>query len=210
MKSSFSLNLVAASFLAIVTIGCSSTTPKVDLSDARRVLGRDNDVRVDAQLTASASGSSTILYLVCEIENLRDKPIVLAADSHSISIDSSNNTLTVALGSEIPEAQMRLTRIAAGEKKSFTTAVSIKNVPQFRAQQQSRLLRVKVNFLGAEVAPFEQLNNGPKTYSVSNDLFPMWLENNQSVVTNAVPMEIETVRSGMTIDASRRSLSGTY
>lgn len=209
MKSSMSV--VAVAVVTVLAIGCSSTSvPQIDLTDSRRVLGRDNDVRVDAQLTASGSGSSTILYLVYEIENLRDKPIALVADTRETSYDPATRTFTVAIGSEIPHDQaIQLTRISSGERKAFSTSVVLRRTISASdlTRYQPRLVRVKVNFLG-DVRPFEALDSAPKTLSVSNELFPTWLENNQTVLTNAVPLEVSQMRGGPPqADASHRAHS---
>lgn len=210
MKS-FRVSLILAVAAATaLTVACSSApAPAVDLSDSRRVLGRENNVRVDAQVNAEGSGNAAILYLVYQVENLREKPILLVANTHDASYDSATHTVTVIVGSEIPSSQVVLTRVNSGEKKSFTSAVVLRS-PLRSGPARPRLVRVKVNYLD-DTEPFEKnvKPDAPATLSVDNELFPLWLEHNESVVTNAVPLSVERSRGGPVADASRASF-GTF
>lgn len=199
--------ILAVATAAALTIACSSApAPTVDLSDSRRVLGRENNVRVDAQVNAEGSGNAAILYLIYQVENLREKPILLVANTHDASYDPATRTVTVIVGSEIPSSQVALTRLNSGEKKSFSSTVVLRT-PLRSGTTASRLVRVKVIYLD-ESEPFEKdvKPDAPATLSVDNDLFPLWLEHNESVVTNAIPLSVERSRGGAVADASRSSV----
>jgi len=176
--------------------GCASTT--VDMAEPRRIVGTENAVRVDAQVSADQVAPGAYIPITYEITNERDAPIAVAEIIPETTYDSESRMFTVSIGSEVPGNTMlpRLVVIAPGEKKTFTATARLVYVlpprtidPQFAAAPAG--FRLKLNFL-SDTEPFRQLI-GIKEVAVSDAkladaLFPLWLERNEVVYTNAIPM----------------------
>lgn len=183
-----------ALFLSLVVAGCASTS-SVDMSEPRRVLGRESDVRIDAQIFGDVVTSGALIRITYEIENLRATPILVADLIPESHYDPESGTITVHIGSEVPgnEIVPRLLRIEPRESESFSTAARLNlvlppNAPPFRVP---RALRLRLNFLN-QTEPFEELIEIPEkvvaSAELANRLFPVWVESNESVTTNALPV----------------------
>lgn len=185
-----SSKLLVAALVTLITIACSST-PKVDLNEPRRVLGREDDVRIDAQLLADTVGPNSLVGVTYEIQNLRDTPIALVNLSGDASYDVNSRTITVNVGAEIPteESVQNLVTIPSGGSKSFTTGARVNvHVPLLGPTTPApRYLRLRVNYLG-NVQSVETLIETQSTASVSPDLFPKWIESNEAITTSSVPI----------------------
>jgi hypothetical protein len=209
---------VALSFLTLFAISCGSTaTPTrsaVNMSEPRRVVGTESAVRVDAQIVGEEFRPGSSVNITYQITNDRETQIAIADIVPDTTYDPETQTVTVSVGSEIPGQQMlpRLIAIAPGEKKSFTIAAPMKiAVPPPTEGAPARMrgpraLRLKVNFLG-ETEPFSQLVgisqkavNDPK---LADALFPLWLEHNEAVFTNSIPMRWAAAGTG-DLDSSQR------
>jgi hypothetical protein len=179
--------------------GCAST--KVDMAEPRRIVGTENAVRVDAQISAEQVAPGAQIPITYEITNERDAPIAVAELLPDTTYDDESHMFTVSIGSEVPGNSMlpRLVVIAPGEKKTFSAMARLTYVlpprvdAQFAAVQAS--FRLKLNFL-SDTEPFQQLI-GIKEVAVSDPkladaLFPLWLERNEVVYTNAIPMRWDT------------------
>lgn len=182
-------------FAALFLASCATST-HVDPKEPKRVLGLENDVRVDAQLSADRMAPNSLVGVTYEIENLRSEPIALADLLPEITYENDSRTITINLGAEVPGNQIvpRLIRIRSGEKKSFTTSARMNLVMPAAAGpfvSYPQLLRLKVNFLG-NVQPFEKLIDIPERAiadaKLADSMFTTWIENNEAVVTNAIPI----------------------
>jgi hypothetical protein len=121
--------------------------------------------------------------------------------------------VTVSIGSEVPGETIlpRLVRIGPGEKKAFSTTARVARlIPAQSADPRktpTTLLRLKVNFLG-DTEPFAELINIPEKGVAdpkrADELFAQWLEKNEAVYTNAVPVQVTTARRSTDGDADRR------
>jgi hypothetical protein len=205
MKSSLMLCSVAA--LAALTISCSSTAPSgVDMNESHRFVGRENNVRVDAQMTSRSLGNNAAVRIVFEIENFRDEAIALVASRGETTFDPATGTLIISLGAEIPPAESLLVEmIHSGERKSFSTVVrSNVVVPNHERSPRPRYVRVRVNFLG-DLDPFSAVigPSGMIADGVSDELFPVWIERNEVVLTNSLPIDWGRDRSLPTASASQ-------
>jgi hypothetical protein len=206
MKSSLMLCSVAA--LAALTVSCSSTTPsgRVDMNESHRFVGRENNVRVDAQMTSRSLGNNASVRIVYEIENFRDEPIALVAGRSDTSFDPATGVLTISLGAEIPPSESLLVdTIHPGERKSFSTvARSNVIVANHERSPRPRYVRVRVNFLG-DLDPFGTVigPSGMIAEGVSDELFPVWIERNEVVLTNSLPIDWGRDRSLPTAAASQ-------
>lgn len=215
MRSSILRLALLVSTPALLLTGCSSggaAAPTIDFNDSRRFLGRDSDVRIDAQMSSERIGSNSRVHLALQVQNLRSTPIALDPTVSETSYDPETETITVILGAEIPEPtrQMSLSTINSGEKKAFAANAHVRvlapSVGPFATRP--RYIRVKVNYLG-DVAPFAALINETKPASrvVSDELFPKWIESNQTVLTNALPIDWTGMQPALA-DVSQRSASG--
>ena len=191
MKSSLRIFVFGA--LAVLTIGCSSTprNASIDLSETRRFLGREDDVRVDAQMLADRVGTHSTVHLTYQVQNLRNHPIAIDPEVAVTSYDAETRTITISIGAEIPDDSktLRLTSIMSGEKKSFAASarVGVVALGAGRLSVAPRYVRVKVNYL-ADTAPFEQIIKGSTT-RVSDELFPKWIDSNEALFTNTLPID---------------------
>lgn len=203
--------------LVVVVVTFASVTSligamRVDPHEARRFVGREDDVRVDAQLITPNLRPNGTVSVVFEIQNFRNEPIALDPSATSSEYDEQTGTATVIVGAEIPDAKKpnRLVVVNSGEKKSFTTAarLSMPLSAAVAAHRQPQLVQVKVNYLG-DVKPFAALiaSNGAKA---GDALFPQWVENNVAVVTNSVPFDIAATPASVTDAEQRRPAAGSY
>ncbi|MGN6184349.1 MAG: hypothetical protein ACTHQM_11920 [Thermoanaerobaculia bacterium] len=188
-------NRVLPLFL-LLAAACASTAP-VDMNAPRRVVGTESSVRVDAEVVGEEMRAGVPLPITYEVTNNREQEIAIADIIAETTYDIESNTLTVSVGSEVPGSTLlpRLIAIAPGEKKSFTTSARIAGLatrPSANPQSLPSLaLRLKVNFLG-NTSGFEDLiamtQKGVGDPKRADEVFPVWLERNEVVYTNTIPM----------------------
>jgi hypothetical protein len=182
--------------LLFLLTGCATTA--VDMTEPRRLLGVENSVRIDAQVLAEEVRPGTVVPITYEVTNQRTTPIAIAELASETSYDPDSHTVTVSVGSEVPGNELlpRLIEIAPGEKRAFTASARLSPVLGVGAGVPSARIppvafRVKVNFLG-DVEPFRQLVGIPERAvadpRLADALFPVWVEKNEIVYTNSVPM----------------------
>lgn len=162
--------------LPLSAIGCSSTSPP----DAKSltVLGRQSDVRVTAEIVADRGDFSSAVRVMCEVENLRPEPIEIALARSESSWDPDNRMYTVTVGSEVPvEDASQLVTLAPNEKRQFHVSAPLRGVRT--AAPLRKLVRLKLYFLDRPVAAAKDLGA---------DLWDLWAEAKQTVVTNAIPL----------------------
>lgn len=199
--------------LAVLAAGCASSGTVVNPEEPRRVVGTENDVRIDAQVFGEKISAATALPIRYEITNQRNTPIAVADIVPHSSYDEETRTITIDLGSEVPGTELlpRLITIAPGEKKSFSTAARVRiampgDVRSLAAGIPATL-RIKLNFLGGELNPFEPLltmtQKAINDRTLADALFPTWVEMNEVVYTNAIPMRWEGMRAERGAASSR-------
>jgi len=179
----------------LVLAACATTQQPVKMNEPRRVVGTDNDVRIDAQVYGDRLGPSVTLPLQYDITNNRSNTILIADLLPESSYDPDTHTVTISIGSEIPGEEFlpRLIPIRAGEKKSFTTSARVRIVANLASPWVPRpnALRIKVNFL-TDPIPFEKLIAIPERAvhdpALAAQLFTKWVEGNETVFTNSLPM----------------------
>jgi hypothetical protein len=205
-------------FLSFLTIMLASTAiaATVDMNEAHRAVGRENNVRIDAQLTSEVVQSGMPIAITYQVQNLTDDVVAIAEKNAAASYDAETQTITVAIGSEIPPdgAMPRMATIAPGEKKTFQVATSIHSIMARIGRLGPRFVQIKVNVL-RNILPFRDLierqRRSPATGALplSDQLFEQWLDGNDTIYLNALPIRYEK-RSGSSFDASSsRGMSGS-
>jgi hypothetical protein len=188
----------------------------VDMKEPHRAVGRENDVRIDAQLLSDVVQSGAPIAITYQIQNFTDHAVAIAEKSSAASYDAETQTITVELGSEIPPhgELPRMAMIGPGEKKTFQAATTIHGAMARIGRLGPRFVRIKVSVL-RNILPFrdlierqQRLPAGGAT-PLSDHLFEQWLDGNDTIYLNALPIRYEK-RSGSSFDASQsRGVSGS-
>ena len=201
------------SFLAVLAVLVATGAPAetIDMNDPRRAVGRETDIRVDAQLLDEFVSPHTTIGVKYQIANLSPQTIALADKVCDASYDSDSRTITISIGSEVPRngEMPRLVIIRSGETKTFTagaplamnTTVSVtpfSSVPRF--------VQIRVNVL-RDLAPFlaliEQQGRVRAPITLSDKQFDQWLDSKESIGLNAMPVRFRAETSKIS-DASQR------
>ena len=187
----------------------------IDMDDPRRALGRENDIRVDAQVLNETVTQGMPIAVTCQIQNFTATPVAIAERMADASYDEDSRTITFSIGSEIPTGDNvpRLILIGPGEKKTFrvaaTPVMNVRASAGGRFGNQPRFIQVKVNIL-RELAPFHELigrqAGGPQR--MSNELFDLWLESNDTIYLNSLPVQFVPRTAGGA--AERRGMAGGF
>jgi hypothetical protein len=180
-----------------VLFAAACASKPVDMDEPRRVVGTENDVRVDAEVIGDTFQTSTVISLKYDVTNNRTTSIAVADLVPDANYDPDTRTVTINLGSEVPGKELlpRLIAIPPGGKKSFSGAAHVNLIMGETAvtplTRFPNALQIKLNFLG-DTKPFEQLIDIPErgVYNpkLADALFPTWLDRNESVITNSLPM----------------------
>lgn len=167
------------------------------MNEPRRLVGTESSVRIDAQVIGDEIRPGSKLPLTYEITNLRSTPIAVAELVPHTTFDIEANTFTVNIGSEVPGNELlpRLVEIAPGEKQTFRITANIQPIMPPHDLSKPRPpaeFRIKVNFLG-DTKPFRALigiqERAVADSKLADELFNVWLEANEIVTTNSVPMK---------------------
>jgi hypothetical protein len=194
---------------AIVLLhAAAATAAGIDMNDPRRTVGREGDVRIDAQLVQDTVSPGSPIGVTWQIENLSATPVAVADKVMDATYDADSRTITFAIGSEVPQdgKMPHVVTIAPGEKKLFRAgATPILAGAAVRSPLGApRFVQVKVSIL-RDLAPFAQLiaaqsqaKPGHAAQPLSDELFDQWFESNDTIFLNTVPVRF----------SSRRSMSG--
>jgi hypothetical protein len=170
--------------------------PPSDLKQGLKAVGSESDVVVTAHIfNGNYISTSSTVTIVYEIENRRATPIAVADIVPATTYDAQSRTILVQLGSEVPGTELlpRLVEIGPGMSQKFTVGAHTNiQVPYIGAiLAVPRQLQIKINFLG-DVQPFEKLVNiSQKAVHdpvLASDLFPKWVERNETVLMNTLPV----------------------
>ena len=184
----------------------------IDMDDPYRAVGREYDVRVDAQLLSEIVKQGMPIAITYQIQNFSKTSVAVAEKVCSASYDPDSRTITVSVGSEIPlDGEMpRMAMIAPGEKKIFNTSATLaSSTSAIRASRtQPRYLQIKVNVL-RDLVPFAELLEKQQSAAttmrlpLSDDQFDQWFDANRTIFLNSLPVRYE-IRTDGRFDASRR------
>jgi hypothetical protein len=208
MKS-FRFLLALSTFIAAAAVSAAS----IDMTDPRRALGREDGVRVDAQLLRETVSPGVPIGITYQIENLSESAIAIATKVADSSYDEESRTITLSVGSEVPpDGNMpQMIVIAPGEKKVLQAGAT----PVLRAANARkafsafpRFVQVKVAIL-RNIRPFATLlekQDGRSKQRLTDEQFDQWFESNDTIFLNTVPVHY-TPASNAT-DAANASNSG--
>jgi hypothetical protein len=197
-------------------VAAAAEAATVNMRDPRRAVGREDDVRVDAQLSHDSVSSHTTFGVTYQIQNLTQAPIAFADKISEASYDSDTQTITVAFGAEVPDgaSMPHLVIIASGEKKTFRGSGTVTVMtPSVRAPWQPvpRFVQIKVTVL-RDVKPFatliDQQNRTAGAPDLDNAAFDRWVEAVGSVFLNPIPVRWDGKSRGGGVDAEQASPGG--
>jgi hypothetical protein len=182
--------------LLLVVAACASSSPPINESkEPRRALGTENGVRIDVEIYSELLSMNASIPMKYDITNHRTETILVADLIPQGNYDPDTQTVTVNLGTEIPGESFlpRLIAIRPEERKSFSTSahVVIAANPGTPWSPRPNGVRIRLNFLDDTIT-FSKLveipEKGVNDPKLAADLFQKWVENNETVVTNTLPM----------------------
>lgn len=210
MKSSRVLSLIftAVSLFPIAAAHAAS----VDMNDPRRAVGREDDVRIDAVLLQDFVASGAPVTVNYQVENLSKDPIAIADKVCEISYDAADRAVVVSIGSDVPKAGVmpKLVVLAPNEKKTFS-AGGLVHV-QARADgdpfvSTPHAVQIKVSILRG-LAAFRALitrqSQSSAPVALTDAQFEQWLEGNDTILLNAIPVHYSANPKSAATDASQR------
>jgi hypothetical protein len=185
-------------FFAILLLQAATATgASIDMNDPRRALGREDDIRVDAQLVQDSISPGAPIGVTYQIQNFTAYSVAVADRVSDASYDSDSRTITVSLGSEIPSGRLpHMVLIAPGEKKVLRGAAMVAlNAAAIRTSMAAvpRYVQVKVTIL-RDLTPFlpliqKQVQTPAVAQTLPDELFDRWLESNDTIYLNALPVQ---------------------
>jgi hypothetical protein len=186
--------------LAAIVLLPSAFADSIDMDDPRRTVGREDNVRVDAQLIQDTVSPGSPIGIAYQIENASSAPVALADKVSDASYDPDSRTITISIGSEVPsDGKMpHVVTVAPGEKKIFRTGVtpSLGAAASRSSLAPPRYVQIKVSIL-RNLAPFAQLiaRQTGTAQTLPDDLYDRWFESNDTIFLNAVPVRFSARRN---------------
>jgi hypothetical protein len=199
-RALFALTLLLAGACTSTSPPAPSTKPgNIDMKEPRRMVGTENDVRVDAEIYGDEMSQGASLAIKYDVTNQRSHPILIADLVPQANYDPDTRTVTVDIGSEIPGEEFlpRLISIPSGARRSFNAGARINILVPLQGPwtPRPRALQLRINFQG-EAAPFMKLIDIPekavRDKQMAAEIFPKWVEGNETVTTNSLPMRWTT------------------
>ncbi len=188
----------------------------IDMADPRRALGREDDIRIDAQLTQDSVSSGSPVGVTYQIQNLSQEPVAIADKVCELSYDDDSRTMTMSIGSEVPKGgeMPKLVTLAPGEKRTFTTGGILQiAVSTMRGSFSAipRFVQIKVNILRGLSAFRSLMDRQARSTApipLNDEQFESWLENNDMIILNMIPVRYNAAPRNGTADASQSSVGG--
>jgi hypothetical protein len=197
-------------FFTAVLISTAAHAASVDMKEPRRAVGREDDIRIDATLAQETVSANSAIGVTIQVENLSSSTIALADKQIDVSYDAETRTIALVVGSEVPSATMpHLTLIAPGQKRAFTTGgITHLVMPRIRSPFVStpNLVQIKVNVL-RDVKPFAEV---AVSQPISDALFDTWVEGNESIVLNPLPVRWKDGPRGVAERTSAEVARGSW
>jgi hypothetical protein len=207
----------SALLFAALLHAASALAGGIDMDDPRRVVGREDDIRVDAQLVQDTVSPGSAIGVTWQIQNFTASAVAVADKLSAATYDSDSRTITFAIGAEVPQdgRMPHVTTIAPGEKKVFRTgATPALNAAELQAARGgSHYVQVKVTVL-RDLAPFSSLiaqqTDARDQHMLSDELFEKWFESNDTILLNSVPVRFSPRGRGNFVSADRKDASGGW
>jgi len=205
----FSKPFFAASLLA----ASAAMAAHVDFNDPRRALGREGDIRVDAELAQDSVSQTSPVNVTYQIENLSKTTIAVADKIFDTNFDADSRTITFSIGAEVPPGpnMPHLAIIRSGEKRVFSGGALVHIVtPNFRTPWTAvpRYVQIRVTVL-RDVVPFQKLIEMQSRTAVPvplpNEMFDRWVESSESVLLNTIPVYWKNENRRGTAESDRPS-----
>ena len=198
-----SMDLAAVLAVTLFSFACASSSGVVDMKEAKRFVGTEENVRIDAQMFGDKISPNQVVQIAYEITNQRQEPIAIADLVAESTYDPESRTVTVNFGTEVPGNELvpRLLMIPSGGHKSFTTGAKIPavNIGTGPLNPIPRYLQIRVSFI-RDTKPFEKLldisERSIHDPQLASELFPKWVESTENVSTNAIPIYWTRVGDG--------------
>lgn len=186
-----------SSWLAVLSLTATAAfAGQVDMTDPRRAVGTEDNVRIDAQLLREEVGSSAPVNVTYQIHNGTAAPIAVADKVTDVSFDPESRTLQVSIGAEVPasETMPHLVVIPAGEKRVLSGGASVHSAGMNVRSPLAvvpRYVQIRVIVL-RDVTRFAALIEAQTKTAVQprlpNELFDRWVEASDSVLLNPIPV----------------------
>ena len=183
--------------VAVTVVGATAAmAAHVDFNDPRRALGREGDVRIDAQLAQDTLSPNAPVTVTFQIENLSRSAIAVADKIVDTDFDAEARTVTVSIGAEVPPGKNmpHLVIVNSGEKRTISSGTMLHIVtPNVRTPWTAipKYVQIEVTLI-RDVTPFVKLielqNKSTVAIPLPNDMFDRWVESSESVVLNAIPV----------------------
>ena len=192
MKFSRFFSAVSVSLL----VAAAAEAAHVDMSDPRRAVGREDNIRVDAALLQDSISPSSPLSVTYQIENLTNETIGVADKVSDVSYDPDTATITLSIGAEVPtgKAMPHVVTIGPGQKRVLSAGGLVHIVaPRQRTPWSAvpRYVQIKVNVL-RDVRPFaalvEQQTASNAAPALPGNLFDKWVDENDAIFLNSLPV----------------------
>jgi hypothetical protein len=202
-----------AAILAILSISTAVSAASINMDESRRALGREDDVRIDAQLLTDTVSPGSAIGVTWQIQNFTESPVAVATRVVDATYDDETRTITLAIGSEVPEDGNMpvVVLIPPGEKKVFRAGATPAITPAMmreRGGMTPRYVQVKVTIL-RDLEPFMTLIQTQSATTparpLSDELFERWFESTDTIFLNSLPVKWSN-RSNKTVDVEQRSV----
>lgn len=201
---------ISIAFFTAVLISTAAYAASVDMKEPRRAVGREDDIRIDATLAQDSVSASSAIGVTWQIENLTSETIAVADKVVDVSYDNETRTITFAIGSEVPNATMpHLVMVAPGQKRVLTAGgIAHITIPRVSSPFTAtpRLVQIKVNVL-RDVKPFAKV---AFSQPISDSLFDTWVETNDSIVLNPLPVYWKESPRGVAERTAADRLGGSW
>jgi len=206
-------------FVSAMLVAAVASAAHVDMNDPRRALGREDNIRVDAELLQDSLAPGASLSVTYQVQNLTAQTIGVADKISDVSYDPDTATVTFAIGSEVPTGKTmpHLVTILPGETRVLTAGGTLHVlVPHERTPWSAvpRYVQIKVNVL-RDVKAFtalieQQSKPSAAAPALPNDLFDKWVDASDSVFLNSIPVGWSGRDDRISVDASSRTPGGVH
>jgi hypothetical protein len=203
--------------VAVILIGAAAAkAARVNFKDPKRALGREADVRVDAELTQETVSPNSAINVTYQIENLSPTAVAVADKILDVTFDPDARTINLSIGAEVPPGpnMPHLVTILPGQKRVLTGGALLHIVtPNIRTPWTAvpQYVQIQVTVL-RDVTPFAkliELQAKNATVPLPNDMFDRWVENSASVLLNSIPVYWKNENRAGTAESDRPA-TGRY